>query len=104
MRRGEVWWATLPQPAGRRPVLLLSRDVVYRVRKSATVAPLTRTIRDIPTEVPVDRTDGIPRKSVVSLDDLVTLPLAVLTRCITTLSVARMREVDAAIRYALDVS
>ena len=54
--------------------------------------------------MPVDRTDGIPRKSVVSLDDLVTIPLAVLTRRITTLSVTQMREVDAAIRYAIDLS
>ena len=104
MRRGEVWWAALPAPTGRRPVVLLSRDVVYRVRKSATVAPLTRTIRRIPTEVPLDRTDGVPRTSVISLDDLVTIPLAVLTRRITTLSVTRMRDVDAAIRYALDLS
>ena len=71
---------------------------------STTVAPWTRTIRHIPTEVPLDRTDGVPRTSVISLDDLVTIPLAVLTKRITTLSVTRMRDVDAAIRYALDLS
>jgi hypothetical protein len=43
MRRGEVWWAQLPSPAGRRPVVLLSRDTAYRVRSAVTVAPVTRT-------------------------------------------------------------
>ena len=43
MHRGEVWWAELPLPAGRRPVLLLSRDAAYKVRTSLTVAMVTRT-------------------------------------------------------------
>ena len=51
MRRGEVWWAELPQPVGRRPVLLLSRDAAYSVRTPVTVAIVTRTIRNIPVEV-----------------------------------------------------
>ena len=53
MQRGEVWWANLPAPAGRRPVLLLSRDSAYLVRSGVLVAPLTGTIRDTPVEVPV---------------------------------------------------
>lgn len=54
MHRGEVWWAGLPQPIGRRPVLLLSRDAAYSVRTSVTVGIVTRTIRNIPTEVLLD--------------------------------------------------
>jgi len=51
MKRGEVWWANLPAPIGRRPVLLLSRDRAYQVRTAVTVAEITRTIRHIPVEV-----------------------------------------------------
>ena len=51
MKRGEVWWVDLPAPAGRRPAVLLSRDAAYRVRAAITVAPVARTIRNIPVEV-----------------------------------------------------
>jgi hypothetical protein len=39
MKRGEVWWVDMPEPAGRRPAVLLSRDAAYRVRAAITVAP-----------------------------------------------------------------
>jgi mRNA interferase MazF len=103
MTRGEIWWADLPAPAGRRPVLLLSRAAAYSVRASVTVAPVTRTIREIPTEVVLDRDDGVPTRSVVNTDDLMTIPTVLLTRRITTLSASRVAEVEAAIRFALDL-
>jgi len=49
MRRGEVWWADLPLPVGRRPVVLLSRNEAYQVRDNVTVAPVTTRIRVIPS-------------------------------------------------------
>lgn len=55
MRRGEVWWTEQPQPIGRRPVVLLSRDEAYAVRNAVTVAQVTTTIRDIPMEVRIDK-------------------------------------------------
>ena len=51
MKRGEIWWANLPTPVGRRPVLLLSRNKAYEVRNAVTVAEITTTIRNIPVEV-----------------------------------------------------
>ena len=104
MRRGEVWWARLPQPIGRRPVVLLSRDTAYRVRTAVTVAPVTRTARDIPVEVQLDRADGLPTSCVVNLDDITTIPKTLVTARITTLSAERMREIAEAIRFALDLS
>ena len=103
MTRGEIWWARLPSPVGRRPVLLLSRDVAYRVRRSVTVAPLTRTIRRIPTEVELDRADGVPVRCVANLDDIMTIPRASLDTPVTALSADRMAAVTAAIRFALDL-
>jgi len=78
MHRGEVWWANLPPPIGRRPVLLLSRDVAYQVRTSITVSVITRTIRHIPVEVPLSVEDGMPEKCVVNLDDIMTIPKSLL--------------------------
>jgi len=74
MRRGEVWWATLPDPAGTRPVVLLSRDRAIEVRNAVIVAAVSRTVRGIPTEVPLGKKDGMPRKCAVNTDVLFTVP------------------------------
>ena len=78
MKRGEVWWAELPSPAGRRPVLLLSRDSAYRVRNAVTVAQITRTVRGILVEVELGPSDGLPTRGVVNLDTITTIPKALL--------------------------
>lgn len=104
MERGEVWWAGLPSPTGRRPVLLLSRNRAYRVRRSVTVAPITRTMREIPVEVVLDEADGMPTRCAVNLDDILTIPIVVLENRITTLSQAKMLQVNEAISFALDLT
>jgi mRNA interferase MazF len=104
MRRGEVWWGEFPAPIGRRPVVLLSRDSAYRVRSAATVAPVTRTIRNIPVEVALDENDGLPSRCVANLDDIATIPKTLIRRRIAVLSAEKMQEVEAAIRFALDLA
>jgi mRNA interferase MazF len=104
MKRGEVWWAQLPDPAGRRPVVLLSRDSAYRVRSAVTVAPVTRTIRNIPVEVLLDQKDGLPSRCVVNLDDVITISKSFLKERIAALSAERMQQIDDAIRFALDLA
>ena len=103
MRRGEIWWADLGPPAGKRPVLLLSREEAYSIRTAVTVAPLTRTIRGIPVEVPVDVKDGLTKPCVINLDSLITIPKRRLQARITTLSADKLRLVRDAIRFALDL-
>jgi len=103
VRRGEVWWAELPPPIGRRPVLLLSRDAAYSVRTSVTVAVITRTIRNIPVEVLLGQEDGMPIECVVNLDNILTMPKSRLTERITTLSAEKMTAVVKAIVFALDL-
>jgi len=103
VRRGEVWWAELPPPIGRRPVVLLSRDVAYRVRTSITVGIVTRIVRNIPVEVPLGPEDGMPQKCVVNLDGILTIPKARLAEQITTLPPEKMTAVARAIIFALDL-
>jgi mRNA interferase MazF len=103
MKRGEVWWAQLPAPIGRRPVLLLSRDSMPPGRGEITVAYVTTTIRGTAVEVLLTRGDGMPQDSVVNLDSINTIPKKVLRSRICTLSPAKMDEVRAAIIAALDL-
>jgi mRNA interferase MazF len=101
VRRGEVWWAELPDPAGRRPVVLLSRNEAYAVRELVTVAPVTSRVRGIPSEVGLDRSDGLPKACAVNLDTITTIPKQILTRRIAALEPARVAAVERALRFAL---
>jgi len=93
----------MPAPAGRRPAVLLSRDTAYRVRAAVTVAPVTRTIRNIPVEVLLDQSDGMPARCAVNLDDITTLPKSLVKQRITSLTPEKIHQIDAAIRFALDL-
>lgn len=70
MRQFEVWWADLPQPAGRRPVLLLTRDSAYDYLKKYIVAEITSTVRDIDVEVRLGPAEGLPAECVANCDNL----------------------------------
>ena len=104
MRRGELYWASLPPPAGRRPVLVVTRTGVLGVRTSVTVAPVTRTIRAIPSELPLRRRHGLRAASVANCDSLQTIPTALLgLRPIGRLTPLELVELDGALRYALGI-
>ena len=103
MQRGEVWWAELEPPSGRRPVLLLTRNSAYRLRTSVTIATITRTIRGIAVEVPLGPEDGMPSKCVVNLDDINTISKSMLTERVTMLSLEKLAAVTKAIVFALDL-
>lgn len=102
VKRGEVRWYTFRRPDKRRPVLILTRDSAIEVLTGITIAPITSTIRHIPTEVvltPVE--DGILTESAVNLDNLQTIPKANLGGLITLLSPDKMEAVAHAICFAL---
>ena len=103
MRRGEVWWAELPLPLGRRPVLLLSRDEAYSVRNAVTVAEVTKTIRGIPVEVPLGPEDGLPKKCAVNLDTVVTIRKELLSGRISILQNDKIEQINGALKFALSV-
>jgi mRNA interferase MazF len=97
--RSEVWWVEHPE-AGRRPFLVLTRQAAIPVLNSVLGVPATRTIRQIPTEVVLDRADGMPEDCALSLDNVTTVPKELFRSRITRLSVARMTEVCRALALA----
>ena len=101
MRRGEVWWAELPPPFGRRPVVLLSREEAYTVRNQVTVAPVTTRIRGIRSEVPLGPEQGLPKRCVANLDTIGTIPKVALRERMVLLPREKVRAIDTAVRFAL---
>jgi mRNA interferase MazF len=82
-------------------VLVLTRDSVIEYLGEVTVAPITTTIRDIPSEVLLARSDGLPHDCAVNCDHLQTVSQARIGALITTLSPAKMIELRKAIAFAL---
>lgn len=98
VRRGEVWWA---QADERRPVVLVSRAEAYAVRAAVVVAPAATTVRGFATEVRLGRAEGLPRACVVNCDWLLTLHKDSLVEKAGSLSPAKLRQLDDALRFAL---
>jgi mRNA interferase MazF len=103
LNRNEIWWAQLPEPAGRRPVLLLSRREAYAVRRRVVVAEVTTRSRSLATEVRVGRAEGLDRPSVVNLENLATIPKDWLLRRAGALGRGKVTQVNEALRFALEI-
>jgi mRNA interferase MazF len=104
MRRGEVWWAEIPIPAGRRPVVLVSRNIAYVARSKVTVMEVTTRIRGLETEVPLGVRDGLPRACCANADNLITIDKSWLAERIGMLSGEKMKRLDCALLLALGLS
>jgi mRNA interferase MazF len=102
MRQYEIRWANLPAPIGRRPVLLLTRTSAYSYLNKFIVAEVTSTIRGIPEEVILGRREGLPRPSVVNLDNVHVVAKGLLEDRIGALPSSREQEVKRALGYALN--
>lgn len=101
MRQFEIWWAALPLPVGRRPVLLLSRTPAYAYLNKVLVAEITTAVRGIPQEVTVGRGEGLPSASVINMDNLHTVAKAHLTKRVGALRPSREIEVKRSLGHAL---
>ena len=104
MKRGEIRWYKFDKPDKKRPVLILTRDSILEYLGEVTVAPITTTIRDIPSEVFLSTADGMPRDCAVNCDHLQTISKGKIGALITYLPVTKMVEVGRAICFALDIS
>lgn len=101
MRRGEIRWYRFSRPDKKRPVVILTRDSVLEYLGEVTIAPITSTIRDIPSEVALGLADGLPRECAVNLDYVQTVSRGRLGGLIATLPSQRMIEVRNALLFAL---
>jgi mRNA interferase MazF len=101
MNQGDVYWCTFKEPDKRRPVLILTRNSALNFLTGITIAPITTTIRGIPTEVVLTERDGLYQACAVNVDTLQTVQKDKFGPYITHLSPERMRAVRAAIEFAL---
>ncbi len=101
MRRGEVRWYKFAQPDKKRPVVILTRDSAIQYLGEVTVAPVTSTIRDIPSEVLLSQRDGMPRECAINLDHIQTVSKGKIGPLIVSLPLAKMNELRDALLFAL---
>ena len=112
MRRGEIWWATLPLPRGsepgfRRPVLVVQSNAFNDSRiRTVVVAVVTSNLRleKAPGNVSLTKKQsGLPKRSVVNVSQIVTLDKAFLTECVARLPRAQRNEVDRGLRLVMSL-
>ncbi|HME45426.1 MAG TPA: type II toxin-antitoxin system PemK/MazF family toxin [Syntrophorhabdales bacterium] len=103
MNRGEVRWYRFKAPDKKRPVLILTRDSVIKYLSEITVAPITSTIRDIPSEVYLGKEDGMAKDCAINFDHIQTVSKARIGTLVTKLSRDKLLQVRNAIRFALDL-
>ena len=101
MKRGEVRWYKFSRPDKNRPVVILTRNSALEFLGEVTIAPITSTIRDIPSEVILNREDGMTRECAVNLDHIQTVSKNKIGPLITTLSPTKLSEIRAALFFAL---
>jgi len=99
--RGEIRWYRFGHPDKRRPVLVLTRESVLDYLGEVTIAPITRTVRGLPSEVPLTAADGMPRDCAINCDHLQTVSKRQLGSVIASLRRDRLEEVRAAVLFAL---
>jgi len=103
LKRGEIRWFRFQAPDKKRPVLILTRDSILEYLNEVTIAPLTSTIRDIPSEVGLSPQDGLKKKCAINCDHLQTVSKQKIGSILTTLSPQKLKEVSFAINFALNL-
>lgn len=101
LNRGEIRLYRFGPPDKERPVLVLTRATSLAHLSTVTVAPITSTIRGVPSEVALDVEDGMKARCAVNLHNVVTVPQARVGRRVASLGGARMNEVCSALRFSL---
>ena len=99
--RGDVRLYRFAPPDKKRPVVVLTRGSAIAYLSTVTVAPITSTIRGVPSEVVLDEEDGMKAACAVNLHNAATVPQHLLGRRVSRLSSARMNQICAALRFSL---
>ena len=103
MKRGEIRWYKFTAPDKKRPVLILTRDSILEYLGEVTVAPITSTIRGIPSEIFLSKDDGMARDCAINFDHIQTVSNGKIGALITALSTQKLEQVREAIIFALDL-
>lgn len=103
MKRGEVRWYKFKHPDKKRPVVILTRNSILEYLGEVTIAPVTSTIRDIPSEVLLSRLDGMRNDCAINCDHIQTVSKSNVGSMITSLSKEKLNEVRDAINFALNL-
>ena len=103
MKRGEIRWYKFKAPNKKRPVLILTRNSILAYLGEVTIAPITSTVRDIPSEVFLSKNEGMPRDCAINLDHIQTVSKGKIGSLITRLSSEKWQQARAAILFALDL-
>ncbi|HKA38079.1 MAG TPA: type II toxin-antitoxin system PemK/MazF family toxin [Thermoanaerobaculia bacterium] len=101
LERGEIRLYRFPQPDKERPVLILTRSSAIAYLSRVTVAPITSTIRGVASEVVLGIEDGLKQPCVANLHNVMTVSQQSLGRRLAQLSSLRMKEICAAMAFAL---
>ncbi len=101
MKRGDIRWYRFKAPDKKRPVVILTRDSILEYLGEVTIAPITSTIRDIPSEVFLAKTDGMPTDCAINFDHIQTVSKNKIGPIITILSPKKLIEVREAIQFSL---
>jgi mRNA interferase MazF len=103
MKRGEIRWYKFKVPDKKRPVLILTRDSILDYLGEVTVAPVTSTVRDIPSELFLSKQDGMTIDCAINFDHIQTVSKGKIGSLITRLSKEKLEQVREAIQFALDL-
>jgi mRNA interferase MazF len=103
MKRGEIRWYKFKAPDKKRPVLILTRDSILEYLGEVTIAPVTSTIRDIPSEVFLSRQDGMAMDCTINFDHIQTVSKAKIGSMITKLSADKLNQVRKAVKFSLNL-
>jgi len=101
MNRGEIRWYKFQQPDKQRPVVILTRDSIIEYLSEVTIAPITTTIRNIPSEIILDTIDGMPRECAINCDHIQTVSKGKLGKLITVLHPKKLEQLSQAVHFAL---
>ena len=101
MKRGEVRWYKFSAPDKKRPVVILTRNSILEYMNEVTVAPITSTVRDIPSEVFLSKEDGMHNDCAINCDHIQTISKSKIGSVITSLSNEKLIEVHKAVSFAL---
>jgi len=103
MTRGEIRWYKFNPPDKKRPVVILTRNSIIEYLGEITIAPITSTIRDIPSEVYLSKSDGMPIECAINCDHIQTVSKSKIGPLITKLSIEKMKELKKALSFALSL-